>query len=538
MARAAFQSSELDTALEHSETALSKIESIRGNIKQQDLKTTFFASLHSYYDLEIQILAAMDRVHPNEGYSWKAFLVAERARARTLLDEVAATNKDPQASPALLAQYDDVRRRLRQLETSSSHPHAPGTSRTQAKMARLSMEEHALHAEIAKDGATTAAPDIKPLTLMSLQTALPDAHAALNEYWTGEDASYAWSTTRSGIQFFRLPPAAQLNQLINGFRRAVFAMVPSDPKITAEQRVVSRTAAEGQQHRLGLRLMKMLFPIGMLHPAASTVLIVGDGAIHSLPFAALPDQAARQSQSPRRIVFINEPSATLFAALTSGSIAPHSLRAAIFMANDAAHVEQVRSSFVLLPFAANEAETIRTILGANATRIFTGPAASAEAMRNLDWHDFSIGHFATHAVLNAQYAELTGLQLGKDSTAQSTASQMLWYGDILRMRARLDLVVLSACETALGKDVPGEGLVGLTQAFFTAGSQRVVGTLWQVDDQATSEWMRHFYQSLKKTRSPATALHDAQKAMAADPQWSAPYYWAGFVLAGDWRPLP
>jgi CHAT domain-containing protein len=115
---------------------------------------------------------------------------------------------------------------------------------------------------------------------------------------------------------------------------------------------------------------------------------------------------------------------------------------------------------------------------------------------------------------------------------------MLWYSDICRVHMPLDLVVLSACNTALGEAVPGEGFVGLTQAFFSAGSQRVLGTLWPVDDQATSEWMRRFYLALRSTRSPARAMGMAQREMAADPQWKAPYYWAGFVLAGDWRPLP
>ena len=162
-------------------------------------------------------------------------------------------------------------------------------------------------------------------------------------------------------------------------------------------------------------------------------------------------------------------------------------------------------------------------------------------MRNLDWNQFSIGHFAMHAILNQRYADLTGLSFAGNtggSDSASDAGRLLWYGDICNLHARLELVVLSACDTALGERIPGEGLRGLSQAFFAAGSQRVLGTLWEVDDQATSEWMRQFYQALKETRSPAKALRRAQQAMAADPQWSDSYYWAGFVLAGDWRPIP
>jgi CHAT domain-containing protein len=115
---------------------------------------------------------------------------------------------------------------------------------------------------------------------------------------------------------------------------------------------------------------------------------------------------------------------------------------------------------------------------------------------------------------------------------------MLWYGDVCRLHAHLDLVVLSACDTASGEMVPGEGLVGLTQAFFTAGSQRVLGSLWPVDDEATSTLMRYFYTSLQTTRSPAAALRTAQRRMAATGPWQSPYYWSGFSLAGDWRKLP
>ena len=100
-----------------------------------------------------------------------------------------------------------------------------------------------------------------------------------------------------------------------------------------------------------------------------------------------------------------------------------------------------------------------------------------------------------------------------------------------------DLVVLSACRTALGKEIKGEGLVGLTRAFMYAGAPRVVASLWQVNDHATAELMTHFYQGiLQQKLSPAAALRAAQRALSRDPRWREPYLWAGFVLQGDWRP--
>ena len=108
--------------------------------------------------------------------------------------------------------------------------------------------------------------------------------------------------------------------------------------------------------------------------------------------------------------------------------------------------------------------------------------------------------------------------------------------EIYNLQLPAEVVVLSACQTALGKRIKGEGLVGLTRGFFYAGAERVVASLWQVDDLATAELMRRFYRGmLKEGLRPAAALRAAQLEMAATRSWSAPYYWAGFVLQGDWR---
>jgi CHAT domain-containing protein len=555
LARIALESGALDDGQTHCEQALGMIEAIRGELRNQDIKTSFFASQHAYYDLDIQILERMDKEHPDEGYAWQAFLIAERARARTLLDQVTATDTHAEASPALLALYEDVQRRVRRLETSAALRQgdaqtSQASKSVRAAIERLTVSEHQLHDEIvAADEPNDSAKPSHPLTLEALENALPDRRATLVEYWSGEEASYAWSITPTGIRSFHLPPAAELNRQCLGFRKMLLAAVSPDPTRTAEQRAAMRLGQEEQLQKLGIQLSHNLLPRGMLAPGTATVFIVADGPIESIPFAALPDGL----KAPLRdTVFLNEPSATIFSILESNSITSHPMRLAVFalgatspstqdgethsalQSNGRNHSQEFSS----LPFAGDEAMMIRATMGTEATQLFSGARIDQTTLQNLNWNEFSIGHFAMHAILNQQYAELSGLTLGRERGAGTGSGNFLWYGDVRHLHAKLDLVVLSACNTALGERVPGEGLRGLTQAFFAAGSQRVLGTLWEVDDQATSEWMRHFYQSLKMTHSPATALHDAQKAMAADPQWSAPYYWAGFVLAGDWRPLP
>jgi CHAT domain-containing protein len=278
-------------------------------------------------------------------------------------------------------------------------------------------------------------------------------------------------------------------------------------------------------------------------------LVVGDGAVETLPLAVLPglSMIPGPDRRLRRIAFLNEPSASIFAFLEERSMTSRPVRLMVFTADpssdsrSAGHGRDMASNtgaVAALPFTGNEADTIREIFGADAVQTLPSTSLSPSALQNLDWQKFTIGHFAMHAVLNQKYAELTALSFGDSSSSRFNSKRLLWYGDIRNLHARLELVVLSACDTALGAQVPGEGLRGLTQAFFAAGSQRVLGTLWEVDDQATSEWMGHFYQAMKESHSPAKALQRAQQAMVADPQWKDPYYWAGFVLAGDWRPIP
>jgi CHAT domain-containing protein len=149
---------------------------------------------------------------------------------------------------------------------------------------------------------------------------------------------------------------------------------------------------------------------------------------------------------------------------------------------------------------------------------------------------YRIVHFATHGLLNSEHPELSGLVLSLIDDNGKIRDGFLRMHEIYNLRLPADVVVLSACQTALGKEVKGEGLVGLTRGFMYAGAQRVVASLWQVDDLATAELMKHFYRGmLQENMRPAEALRAAQIEMSKHGRWSAPYYWAGFVIQGEWR---
>lgn len=192
------------------------------------------------------------------------------------------------------------------------------------------------------------------------------------------------------------------------------------------------------------------------------------------------------------------------------------------------------AAFDRLPFTRREAEAIGKLAPDALSAL--GFAATRELALSPALADFRIVHFATHGLVDSRRPERSGLVLSLVDEHGVARNGYLRVPEIAGLELRSDLVVLSACRTALGREVWGEGLVGLARGFMAAGSPRVVATLWNVRDEASSEWMRRFYGGLLRDGlRPAAALRQAQLAMRAHPRWRAPYYWAGFVLQGEWR---
>jgi CHAT domain-containing protein len=134
------------------------------------------------------------------------------------------------------------------------------------------------------------------------------------------------------------------------------------------------------------------------------------------------------------------------------------------------------------------------------------------------------------------HPELSGLVFSAVDEHGRPQDGLVRLHEIFRLSLRADLVVLSACQTALGREIKGEGLVGLTRGFMYAGAPRVVATLWNVNDRATAEFMTRFYKGVLRERlTAAVSLRAAQLALLQDPRWSSPYYWGGIVLQGDWN---
>jgi CHAT domain-containing protein len=189
-----------------------------------------------------------------------------------------------------------------------------------------------------------------------------------------------------------------------------------------------------------------------------------------------------------------------------------------------------------LIFSRREADEITRLAGSGASFKALDFSANRATALGSDLRRYRIIHFATHSLLNSQHPELSGIVLSLVDEKGGPQDGFLRLHDIYNLKLAADLVVLSACNTGLGKEIKGEGLIGLTRGFLYAGAPRVVASLWKVDDRATAELMKLFYQRmLHDGLRPAEALRRAQMDMRKQPRWAAPYYWAGFTLQGEWK---
>ncbi len=188
-----------------------------------------------------------------------------------------------------------------------------------------------------------------------------------------------------------------------------------------------------------------------------------------------------------------------------------------------------------LPYTRDEADAIIALAHGAKLRAVDFDASRA-TVTTPRFGEFGVIHLATHALLNTQHPELSGIVLSLVDRQGRPQAGFLSTTDIYALHLRGSLVVLSACRTALGKDVRGEGLVGLVRAFMYAGAPSVVASYWDVSDASTAELMKRFYRGVLVDRqSPSAALHAAQRSLARETGWRAPRIWAAFTLQGDWR---
>jgi CHAT domain-containing protein len=336
---------------------------------------------------------------------------------------------------------------------------------------------------------------------------------------------------------------------------------------TPEQRSLRIEQAEAEYQKASLVLSRLLLAPAAAQLKNRRLVIVGEGLLQYTAFAALPVPDAPSQPLIATHEIITLPSASVLGVLRREFAArkPSDKTLAVFAdpvfdkddprirlagkgraegVAETASVGEVKRSatesglqdFIRLRFSRQEAEQILRLASEGKRLEAIDFEASRATVTNPELARYRIVHFATHGLINNQHPELSGVVLSLVDRDGRPQNGFLRLYDIYNLKLGADLVVMSACQTALGKEIKGEGLMGLTRGFMYAGVPRVVASLWQIDDRATAELMRRFYEGmLVKGLRPAAALSAAQASMWKDKRWQSPYYWGAFTLQGEWK---
>lgn len=539
-----------DAARSHAEEAVARVEELRNGFVSPDLRAAFLATQRRAYALVIDLSMDRHATNPAGGHDRTALQISEQARARSLLDALHSGNTVPAGStvPAgLRERRKSLRHRLSaraDQRLKQSDPKSEEAEALEREIETLLNELDGVEAEIRRqDPRYAALRQPQPLGPQEI-AGLLDSGTLFLEYSLGEERSYLWAVGTGSFHSFVLPPQREIEELA---RRAYEEMS------TVE-------AGQGHSGRAAEALGRILLKDVWSEAAGSgRLVIVPDGALHVLPFSALPVPVTGQGwDAPAARVPLLEshevvyvPSATTLALqrrrLEQRPPAPKwaaVLADPVFSADDPrlkgrAHQPAAKPplpAFERLPASRREAEEIVGLAPSGQVWTAFDQAANRETVLSADLRSFQVLHFATHAVADANNPELSGLLLSLVDEDGRPREGFLGLSDIYELDLGAGLVVLSGCRTAFGREVRGEGLMGITRAFEYAGVPRVVAGLWRVQDQTTAKLMGRFYLALWKDRlPPAAALRAAQRSLRRERRYLHPYSWAGFVLQGDWR---
>ena len=585
---------QLESAAEMFQQALNALESQTGQLGgSSQVRSGFRAKHSSYYADYLDLLM-------QQGQREAAFKVLERSRAQTLLEILSEARVDIRqgADASLIERERSLQASLR--DKSNRRLGLMGGDHTEEQVTAVNKEIDELlsqywevEAQLRANGSGYAAltqPQL--LDAHQVQEQLLDANTMLLEYSLGRERSYVFALTPTSLNAYELPKRSEIEAVAHRTYDLLTARnrVVKDETISQRTERLSESEREYQKTAAALSQMVVGPVAGQL--GRKRLLVVSDGALQYIPFAVLPvpsvSEASDKAKNPDQAAplvaeheIVNLPSASVLAVLRRQKNDHQERKKAVAVLADPVFDKDDprvnrKNHPVLSAKPALKGDTVskydspndrltrsvgdiglRTIRGSALPRLmFTRQEAASilsavpveQGMEALDFKasramatsaelaQYRIVHFATHGLLDNEHPELSGLVFSLVDRNGEPQDGFLELKDVYNLSLPADLVVLSACETGLGKEVSGEGLVGLTRGFMYAGAQRVVASLWKVDDVATAELMRLFYKEmLQDGLHPAAALRQAQLLISQERRWVDPYYWGAFTVQGEWR---
>jgi CHAT domain-containing protein/tetratricopeptide (TPR) repeat protein len=559
----------LPAAKQSIEAAISIVEDIRKDVTSNDLRSSFLASKQDYYKIKIGILMDLHQQQPTKGYDTLALETSERGRARGLVELLTEAGIDrqlkPKGSSALIAQNEQLERDLRQVEIQRvallSREHTPDQAssldlKSNALISQIQESRNKLRVE---NPAYAALKYPEPIALKEIQQKVLDENTVMLQYSIGKERSYLWFVTPTTVQSYSLPGEKDLEDIAKPFHSTL-----------------TNSGSINDVKRSGDKLFNLIISPVANQLAGKRLLVVADGVLQYIPFSALPLPTSN-SYTPliKNNEIVNAPSAATIALQRkqprrSASKTLAIIADPVFKADDARLSSRNKASIdsclvtppnnskntasladlqrslrtldlrdiQRLPNTQQEAQQILALVSPNQREAACSFAANYDNVTQpqksrLDQYRNVV--FATHGFINSSNPQLSGLVLSLVDNKGKPRDGFLRLHDIFNLQLNADLVVLSACQTGLGEDIRGEGLVGLTRGFMYAGTKRVVTSLWNVDDAKTAQLMTSFFQkTLKEQQTPVAALRSAQLQLwQTNPD---PRYWAAFTLQGEWLP--
>jgi len=578
------------------QAAIEIINALRTKVPSDDLRISFFSSNHSYYELYIDSLLRLHERNSNDKYVADAFFASEQARARSLVDRILESTIDIRrdAKPELLEREIVLLasielRATERMELSTGAHNREYFKEISQKIDTLNAELDLLRTQIKIQGSLYASlSHPEPLNLKQIQNRILDEDTLLLQYALGEKRSYLFAVGKESLTSYLLPDRKMIESLVSSARDLITVRQNRRRGESAKQLSVRVQDADEQYWNVAAKLSEILIGPVAEQMLSKKLLIATDGALKYLSFGALPlsntnvaticgdSDIIKGDQLPliteHEVDYLHSASTLAIIRRETEDRQPAPKSVAVFAdpvferddrriwqygrmtgfetnkieavvlpdkqrkTADSAEYLQANFGFTRLFSTRYENEAIMALASGGSAISFSGLNATRENAMSVELGNYRIIHFATHSRPDDVLPNLSLIALSSFDERGRRLNGSLRMHNIYSLNLPAELVVLSGCETALGENVRGEGLIGLVRAFMCAGAKRVVASLWKVRDQSTAELMKQFYSKmLVENMSPATALRSVQLEMWKHKRWSAPYYWAGFIHLGEYK---
>jgi CHAT domain-containing protein/Flp pilus assembly protein TadD len=490
--------------------AVQDIEAQRRQIVSPNLRMTYFDGVQRFYEEYIDLLMEMHRKDPDAGYDREAFQISESARARVLLDNL------PGLRDVIPRELAERERQIRsQIDAAKDNPKA-----SPADLDILQAQYEQLYDQARSSNPWYAAGYRAPV-LSSDEAAqrLLDDRTILVEYKVCAARSFVFVISRNEIHTKELKGRAAL-------RKAIAALLQAEKLQTVD--------ADEQFWKAGRTVSQELIAPIADHLNKERIVLVADDVLQELPFGGLPwpenSETAPPSPLIERFEIVTLPSASAAAAARAAARprTTYSKDIAVF-ADPVFGAARVR-----VRVTGESAEALRKMIPAEKISVFAGPNASVEKLKSAHLEDYRVVYFATHAEIDTDRPEVSGIVLSDVDAAGRPQSGVLRILDIYQLHIEPDLVVLGDCNSAEGTNRAGEGLVTFARAFLFAGARRVIATLWPVEPVRAMGVTTTMFPRLLGSQhlSPSAALRQTQLSL-----WRtgiSPRHWSAFIVIGDW----